>query len=80
MDRYTVKPVNQALENKDTSVIHTLSYGSKWCFSIYIDPDNQDTLTLMNGLNVFIIHKYHCTGLSNITDIQPITDENSFLQ
>ena len=74
MDRYciaTVKPVNQALENKDTCIIHTLSYSHKWCLSIQIDPDNQDTLIirkLMNGLKVSIIHRHHCTGLSNIMD------------
>ena len=34
IDKYTVKPVNLALENKDTCIIRTLSYGPKWCFSI----------------------------------------------
>ena len=47
MDRYTVKPANQALENKDACVIHKLSNGPKWCFSIQMDLhmhlDNQDT-------------------------------------
>ena len=31
MDRYTVKLVNQELENNNTSIIHTMNYGSKWC-------------------------------------------------
>ena len=30
----TVKPVNQTLENKGTCIIHTLSYGHKWCLNI----------------------------------------------
>ena len=32
MGRYTVKPVDQALENSNTSIIHALTYGA--CFSI----------------------------------------------
>ena len=34
MDRCTVKPVNQAFENKDAYVIYKLSYGPKWCFGM----------------------------------------------
>ena len=34
MDRYTMKSVYQALENKDTCIVHTLSYCPKWCLSI----------------------------------------------
>ena len=36
MDKYTVKPVNQALGNKDTCIMHTLSFGPKYSFIIRI--------------------------------------------
>ena len=42
------------LENKDTRIIYTLSYGPKWCFIMYTHLDNQDPLiisTLLIGLN-----------------------------
>ena len=31
----------------------------------------------MNGIKVFIIHRYHCVVLKDIMDIQLITDEKA---
>ena len=60
----TVENEMWTLENKATCIIHTLSYGPKWCsFIIQTDPENQDTLiirTLMIGPKVSIIHRFHC--------------------
>ena len=60
IDRYTMKHVNQALENKDTYMIHKLCYGPKWCFSIQINQDTQGTL--------IVVEQHHYSYLGVLLD------------
>ena len=66
---YTVKPLSQELEKKDTCIIHTLSYGLKRHFSIWTGLDNKGTSTYEWSQGVY--NKRVClAALSNMMNNQ----------
>ena len=80
---YTVEPVNQDVWNKDTCIIHTLSYGPKWWVVILTDLEVWNIMKIycclknyfvwLHDTRKFFCHKISCYGVQELYGILQYT-------